>query len=97
MKDFDMKWQACAACARQAARHDETAPFGFTTRVAAQASQQPGTRPSELAWDRLAARWLAGAVAVLVVCAAVELPHFRDAQPLEPGIENAVAQLVWSL
>ena len=96
MKDFDTKWQACAAQARQAVRRDETAPFGFATRVAAQASQ-PGTRPSELAWDRLAARWLAGAVAVLVVCAVVELPHFRDAQPLEPGIENAVAQLVWSL
>ena len=59
---------------RQAARRDETAPFGFATRVAAQASQQPGTRPSELAWDRLAARWLAGAVAVLVVCVA-QLPQ----------------------
>lgn len=96
MKNFDDNWQAAAARARQAAPRDETAPFGFATRVAARASQ-PGTMPSEPAWNRLAARWLAGAVAVLVVCAAVELPHFRDAQPLEPGIENAVAQLVWSL
>mgnify|MGYP003549342781 CR=1 FL=1 len=38
-----------------------------------------------------------GAVAVLLVCAAVELPHFRNTQPLKPGIENTVAQLVWSL
>jgi hypothetical protein len=96
MKDFDTRWQACAARARQAARHDEPAPFGFANRVAAQASQLR-TMPSEPAWTRLSAKWLAGAVAVLAVCAAVELPHFRDARPLEPGIENAVAQLVWSL
>lgn len=57
----------------------------------------PGRPPVEFAWDQLLARLLAGAVAVLVLCAAVELPHFRDAQPLQPGIENAVAQLVWSL
>jgi anti-sigma-K factor RskA len=96
MNDFDTKWQACATRARQAARRDEQAPFGFATRVVARASQ-PGTTPAEFAWDRWLARLLAGAVAVLVVCSAVELPHLRDAQPLEPGIENAVAQLVWSL
>lgn len=96
MKDFDTKWQVCAARARQVERRDEPAPFGFASRVAARAFT-PVTIPTEFAWSRLAARWLAGAVAVLVVCAAVELPHFRNAQPLEPGIENAVAQLVWSL
>jgi len=51
----------------------------------------------EFAWEHILARWLAGAAAILLVCAAVEMPHFRDAQPLQPGIENAVAQLVWSL
>ena len=28
---------------------------------------------------------------------AVEMPHLRDPKPLEPGIENAVAQVVWAL
>jgi hypothetical protein len=96
MNDFDTKWQACAARARQAPSRDEQPPFGFATRVLAQA-MPPGAAPLDFTWDRVLARLLAGAVAVLLVCAAVELPHFRDAQPLKPGIENAVAQLVWSL
>lgn len=96
MKDFDTKWQAAAARARQAPRRDEQLPFGFATRVPARAIQ-PEMMPAEFAWDRVLARLLAGAVAVLVVCGAMELPHLRDAQPLKPGIENTVAQLVWSL
>lgn len=96
MRDFDTKWQACAARARQASPRDEQSPFGFATRVAARAVAS-GTTPMEFAWEHILARWLAGAAAILLVCAAVEMPHFRDAQPLQPGIENAVAQLVWSL
>ena len=96
MKDFDTKWQACAARARQVSRRDEQPPFGFANRVTARSIQR-GTPSVEFTWDRVLLRMLACAVAVLVLCAAVELPHFRDAQPLEPGIENAVAQLVWSL
>ncbi len=96
MNDFDTKWQACAARARQTPPRDEQPPFGFATRVVAQA-MPPGAAPMDFAWDRVLARLLAGAVAVLLVCAAVELPHFRNTQPLKPGIENTVAQLVWSL
>jgi len=96
MKDFDTKWSACAANARQATRRDESAPYGFATRVVA-GINAAGISLPDFAWDRLPARWLAGAVAALVVCGAVELPHFRDVQPLRPGIENAVAKLVWSL
>jgi len=96
MNDFDTKWQACAARARQTPRRDEQPPFGFATRVVAQA-MRPGAAAVDFAWDRVLSRLLAGAVTVLLVCAAVELPHFRDPQPLKPGIENAVAQLVWSL
>jgi len=96
MKNFDTKWQACAARARQGIPRDAQVPFGFATRVTERAAR-PGTTRVEFAWDRVLARLLAGAVTVLLVCAAVELPHFRDAQPLTPGIENAVAQLVWSL
>jgi hypothetical protein len=96
MKDFDTKWRACAAQARSAARWDESAPFGFAQRVAARALDAAAL-PVEFAWDRHMLRWLAGSVAVLVLCALLEVPHWRDARPLEPGIENAVAQLVWSL
>ena len=96
MNDFDTKWHACAARARQTLRRDEESPFGFTTRIAARATK-PGATPVESTWDRVLARLPAGAVAVRIVCGAMELPHFRDAQPLKPGIENTVAQLVWSL
>jgi hypothetical protein len=40
---------------------------------------------------------LAGAVALLIVFAVLEAPHLRAACPLETGVEDAVAQLVWSL
>jgi hypothetical protein len=98
MKPFEERWQACAARARQASHPDGSAPLGFATRVLA-ASQPPAT-PSvllELAWHRLTWRCLALVGTALVICAAVEIPHVRDQKPLEPGIENTVAQLIWSL
>jgi hypothetical protein len=96
MNDFDAKWQTAAAQARQATRREEGTPVGFAVRVLARAAQ-PERVPIELAWDRLMPRLLAGAVAVLLICAALEAPHWRDNRLLEPGIENTVAQLVWSL
>ncbi len=96
MKNFDEQWQKVAERARQTPRRDEAAPFGFATRVAAlvRQSQAPGV---EMLWVRLTLRSLAGVCVVLLACAALELPHFRDAHPLDPGIENTVAQLIWSL
>jgi hypothetical protein len=96
MKDFDKKWQTVAQRARQSARPDETTPLGFSTRVLAQSRQPQGLGP-EVLWMRLALRVLTGAVSVLIVCALLELPHFRDRRPLDPGLENTVAQIVWSL
>jgi hypothetical protein len=96
MGDFDSKWQACAARARQAAARDDTAPLGFATRVLAFARQRSTPSPESI-WERLALRSLAGALALLAVCAVFELPHFRDSRPLAPGVENTIAQLVWSL
>jgi hypothetical protein len=96
MQQFNRQWHRVAARARQAPKRDEEAPFGFARRVAALGwpPQSPGL---EALWVRLALRMLAGAVGVLIVCAAVELPHLRDARPLEPGLENTVAQIVWAL
>jgi hypothetical protein len=96
MNDFDKQWQTVAGHARQAPGRDETAPFGLARRAVALDWQRPTPGP-EILWVRLTLRVLAGAVGVLILCAALELPHFRDARPLEPGLENTVAQIVWAL
>jgi hypothetical protein len=96
MKDFDTKWQACAARARQASARDDQAPLGFAGRVVARAAR-PEMPAVVQVCQRLVVRLLAGAVVVLILCASLEVPHLRDQHPLKPGIENTVAQLVWSL
>lgn len=100
MKNFDARWQRIADWARDAGRQaeHEQAPLGFSTRVAARALRStPLIPPAAFEWDRLLTRFLTGASATLVLCAAMEWRHLKDSQPLEPGIENAVAELVWSL
>jgi hypothetical protein len=96
MNDFDAKWLTCAARARQADARDETPPIGFATRVLALAREQSPSSPAR-PWEQLTLASLVGVVMVLTICAVFEIPHFRKAQLLEPGIENSVAQLVWSL
>ena len=96
MTSFDAKWQQCAARARQVAPRDESAPFGFATRVAARALTGPPQSP-ESVWQYLALRLLAGALGALLLAAAIEAPHLRDTRPLEPGVADTVAQLVWLL
>ena len=96
MHNFDKQWQTVTGHARQAPGRDETAPFDFARRAVALGWQPPALGP-EVLWARLTLRVLAGAMGVLILCAALELPHFRDARPLEPGLENTVAQIVWAL
>jgi hypothetical protein len=96
MQNFDKQWQTVAGRARQAPGRDETAPFGFARRAVALSWQAPALGP-EVLWVRLTLRVLAGAMGVLIVCAALEWPHLRDSRPLEPGVENTVAQIVWAL
>ena len=96
MSDFDTRWQECAARARHAPTREDTAPFGFAGRVVARAFAHPGPSPEEV-FGQLAFRMLAGAVALLILCTVLEAPHLRGSRPLETGLENAVAQLVWSL
>ena len=96
MKDFDTRWQECAERARKAPGREESAPFGFASRVVARAFS--GKRPSgEEVFGQLTFRMLAGAVAILLLCAVMEAPHFRDSRPLETKVEDTVGQLVWSL
>ncbi len=96
MNDFDERWQTVVGRARQTPSRDPQAPFGFAARVVAR-GWQPQVLGLEEVWARLALRSLAGALGVLLVCAVLELPHFRDPCPLEPGLENTVARLVWTL
>jgi hypothetical protein len=96
MKDFDANWQACAARARSTPPVDERAPPGFAARVVALAAVSETPSLVEV-WQRLVLRVLAGTACLLVICLVLELPYFRERRPLEPGIENTVAQLVWSL
>ena len=96
MNDFDSKWQRCVARAREASPRDKSAPFGFATRVVA-AGFSPAGSALEPVWRRMALAWLACAVTGLAVCAILELPHLRDATPLNPGVEDTVAQLAWRL
>ena len=73
-------------------------PLGFATRVLALARKPSSPQVSlELVWQRLTYGALGFIAAVLVVCAVLEMPYLRDRKPLEPGIENTVAQLVWSI
>jgi len=96
MNDFETKWQKCAARARQMPAADEVAPCGFAARVTALA-RRPEAPSLDDVWQGLTLRLLAGAVGLLLVCAAMELPHLGQPRVLEPGIENTVAKLVWSL
>lgn len=96
MKPFDQHWQTCAERARQAARRDEAAPFGFAGRVVSRARQAQAS-PGDTISPRQALAWLGGALAVLALCAMLELPHWQANPPLQTGVENVVAQLVWSL
>jgi hypothetical protein len=98
MKNFDDRWQRCAERARQAPPPDVEVPFGLATRVWALSRQESRAPASvERVWQALTWRCLALVGTALIICAAVEAPYLRDPNPLEPGIENTVAQLIWTL
>jgi hypothetical protein len=96
MNNFERKWQDCAARARQVPQPDDSIPHGFATRVVALAWQS-SSGSLELVWQRLTWRCLGLTLAVLIICAALEIPSSLERPTLNPGVENAVAQLVWSL
>lgn len=96
MSDFDARWQECAARARHAPKREDTAPFGFAGRVVARVFARQEPSQAEV-FGLLAFRMLAGAGALLILCAVLEAPHLRGSRPLETGVEDTVAQLVWAL
>ena len=96
MRHFEARWQECVARARHAPTREDTAPFGFAGRVAARAFSRREPSQEEV-FGQLAFRMLAGAAALLILFAVLEAPHLRGSRPLETGVEDTVAQLVWSL
>lgn len=96
MKDFDAKWQELAAQARRASGREESAPFGFATRVLARLEEPSRPSGGEI-WGRLTLRLLSVALPVLLLCAILEVPHLRHSPSLESGVENTVAQILWRL
>ncbi len=70
MKPDDKSWEKLVAAARKApVSGDESAPFGFSTRVAALAFGQRQTSASEFARLSLRAAAVAGLLAVVAVAA----------------------------
>ena len=97
MSEFNRLWQQCVARAREAPPRSEEAPFGFATRVLAQANQPARTPASTLLWVRLGLRALGGVMALLLVLGTMEYHDSRDRGWTMPGVENCVAQAIWML
>lgn len=99
MKNFDIKWQALAAEARRAPRRGEEPPPGFASRVMAQlrAAEETSEVSAEEMWWRLIVRFLGLAIPVLILCAILEGRHLDGGPPLETGLENTVAEILYRL
>jgi hypothetical protein len=68
MNDSEKAWQRLVAAARKAPRAgDESAPFGFSTRVAALAFEERRPGPSPFARLSLRAAWIACLLALAAV------------------------------
>jgi hypothetical protein len=95
MNRFDHQWQKLIAAARQApADPGAAAPFGFATRLAAQAAAQPVT--PWLSLERLALRGLAVAAVCSVTAAAFNYSVFstEQADVLVTGTTEVVVDLL---
>lgn len=96
MNKYDKAWQELAAAARRApAGGDNSAPFGFSTRVAALAFD-PG-RPSPSIFGRLAPRAAAVACLFAVVAVGVNYSAIKGAFEDEPVVaanDDPIAEVV---
>jgi hypothetical protein len=96
MSKFDSTWRKLVAAARQApAVADESAPFGFSTRVAAQAFS--AERDSSSTFARLSLRAAAVACLLAVVAVAVNFSAIAGAFEDESAVaanDDPVAEVV---
>jgi len=85
MNKYDQAWRRLTAAARRAEpSRDESAPFGFSTRVAALAFAEERGAPPAFARLALRAALVAGLVAAAAV--AVNYPAIRGAFEGEPAL-----------
>ena len=90
--EFARRWKIAARAYEPAP--EESAPFGFATRVVAKWRAQPALAT---VWQRIALRFctaLAILVAVLASCNALTA---NDADGFRPEIETTVDELFWAL
>jgi hypothetical protein len=97
MNEFEHRWQKGVEAARRIgdAPSDE-APLGFATRVVAH-WQSPSEPPLTLLWQRLAWRVLGAMALILLTIAAYDALSIGSDSPVQPPVENAVADSAWLL
>jgi hypothetical protein len=96
MNEFDHRWQACAARARQVPGGPVDVPPGFATRVWARWTSQSSPAPAAV-WLGLSLRALMVATVVLAVCAAMELGNTGGEGSFVPHVEDVVTRMLWTL
>lgn len=97
MNEFERRWKSGTEAARHATpAHSEDAPFGFATRVVARWHSRPEPSLAVL-WQQLALRVLGSMAVVLVGLAAYGALSSVSDSPLQPPVENAVADSFWLL
>lgn len=93
MNEFDHRWQACAAQARQDVAGPVPVPAGFATRAWARWTGRSHTSLAAV-WTALSFRALILATLVLVVLATAEFSTPAADNALTPHLEDVVAN-VW--
>lgn len=93
MNDFEIRWQSAVDAARQAPPREETAPFGFASRVAA-LRHKAASSSAFLLWWKFTWRAICVATLVLVASAALNWSASNDAA-LDPAIADSMNDLLW--
>jgi hypothetical protein len=93
MNDFDTRWQSAMDAVRRAPTRDDTAPFGFASRVAALRCKSPAASTFFL-WWKLTWRAIGVAALLLVASAALNWSTSNDSA-LDPAIADSMNDLLW--
>ena len=97
MNEFERRWNKGVQAARSMATPTaDEAPLGFATRVVACWPAQPETSMVAM-WQSFALRVLGVMAVVLLSLSAYGALSLPKDTPLQPPVENAVADAVWLL
>ena len=102
MNAFDRRWQQCVRKAREALPNACPAPpqpegGWLTIRPPLAPSPDPEVVELQQWWSWYGARSLVAASVVLVACLIVVARDRSQAPTLRPGVEDAVAEVLWRL